>query len=177
MSLVSFLFYGLVCSIYWAQSRIAKNSNERINIPFLHQSYSLYIVSCVLPAPPLNGTLFNTNSLNTSLMEGSVITFQCDPGFSLMGAVTVTCNNSGLWDPDPTQLECVCTYTYMNSNKSAGTTIYRKCAKFLRHALTGNTPRPRLQYLHVIADNLAKIKSLKNLGLYCIAQGSNYIYS
>ena len=39
-------------------------------------------------------------------MEGSVITFQCDPGFSLVGAVTATCNNSGLWDPDPAVLRC-----------------------------------------------------------------------
>ncbi len=74
------------------------------------QLYFLYSVSCVLPAPTLNGVLLNTNSQNTNLTEGSVITFQCDPGFSLVGAVTATCNNSGLWDPDPALLECVCTY-------------------------------------------------------------------
>ncbi|XP_064402641.1 membrane cofactor protein-like isoform X1 [Halichondria panicea] len=64
-------------------------------------------ISCVLPAPPLNGTLLNTNSQNTNLVEGSVITFQCDPGFSPVGAVIVTCNNSGLWDPDLALLDCV----------------------------------------------------------------------
>ncbi|XP_064402947.1 sushi, von Willebrand factor type A, EGF and pentraxin domain-containing protein 1-like isoform X2 [Halichondria panicea] len=64
-------------------------------------------ISCVLPAPPLNGALLNTNSQNTNLTESSVITFQCDPEFSLMGAVTATCNNSGLWDPDPALLDCV----------------------------------------------------------------------
>ncbi|XP_064402579.1 uncharacterized protein LOC135348323 [Halichondria panicea] len=68
--------------------------------------YSFRIVSCVLPAPPLNGTLLNTNSQNTSLTEGSVITFQCDPGFSLVGVATATCNNSGLWDPDPALFKC-----------------------------------------------------------------------
>ncbi len=71
-------------------------------------------VSCALSAPPLNGALLNTNNQNTDLIEGSVITFQCDPGFSLVGAVTVTCNNSGLWYPDPALLDCVsrsCTYT------------------------------------------------------------------
>ncbi|XP_064394885.1 sushi, von Willebrand factor type A, EGF and pentraxin domain-containing protein 1-like isoform X2 [Halichondria panicea] len=64
-------------------------------------------ISCVLPAPPLNGILRNTTSQNTNLTEGSVITFQCDPGFSLVGAATVTCKNSGLWEPDPALLECV----------------------------------------------------------------------
>ncbi|XP_064402629.1 uncharacterized protein LOC135348365 isoform X2 [Halichondria panicea] len=65
--------------------------------------YNFRIVSCVLPAPPLNGTLLNTNS---HLTEGSIITFQCDPGFSLVGAATTTCNNSGLWNPDLALLEC-----------------------------------------------------------------------
>ncbi|XP_064407455.1 complement component receptor 1-like protein [Halichondria panicea] len=57
---------------------------------------------CVLPTPPLNGALLT----NTDQTESSVITFQCDPGFSLMGTQTTTCNNSGLWDPDPALLEC-----------------------------------------------------------------------
>ncbi len=52
--------------------------------------------------PPLNGALLT----NTNPTESSVITFQCDPGFSLVGTETATCNNSGLWDPDPALLEC-----------------------------------------------------------------------
>ncbi len=60
------------------------------------------IVTCVLPAPPLNGALLT----NTNPTESSVITFQCDPGFSLVGTETATCNNSGLWDPHPALLEC-----------------------------------------------------------------------
>ena len=32
--------------------------------------------------------------------------FQCEPGFSLVGGGTVTCNNSGLWSPDPALLMC-----------------------------------------------------------------------
>ena len=78
--------------------------------------YNTYIVSCVLPAPPLNGTLLN-NSQNTDLIEGSVITFQCDPGFALVGAGTVTCNNSGLWDP--ALLEC----TFNTGNTGAHSII------------------------------------------------------
>ncbi len=66
-------------------------------IPFL-----VPIVTCILPTPPLNGVLLT----NTNQTESSVITFQCDPGFSLMGTETATCNNSGLWDPDPALSEC-----------------------------------------------------------------------
>ncbi|XP_064403265.1 complement receptor type 1-like [Halichondria panicea] len=72
-------------------------------------------ISCVLPAPPLNGALLNTTSQNTNLIEGSVITFQCDPGFSLVGATTATCNNSGLWDPDLALLECSLTATTLST--------------------------------------------------------------
>ncbi|XP_064402793.1 complement receptor type 1-like isoform X2 [Halichondria panicea] len=72
-------------------------------------------ISCVLPAPRLNGALLNTTSQNTDLTEGSVITFQCDPGFSPVGAVTVTCNNSGLWDPDLALLECSLTATTLST--------------------------------------------------------------
>ncbi len=53
----------------------------------------------------INGVIVNDNS--TNLSEGSVISFQCDPGFSLVGEGTATCNNSGLWYPDPALLECV----------------------------------------------------------------------
>ncbi len=48
------------------------------------------------------------NSQNTNLTERSVIILQCDPEFSLVGAVTVTYNNSCLCDPDPALLECMC---------------------------------------------------------------------
>ncbi len=73
---------------------------------FQLQNIFLYPCSFLCPAcPPLNGALLTT-SQNTNLIEGSVITFQCDPEFSLVGAATATCNNSGLWYPDRTLLEC-----------------------------------------------------------------------
>ncbi|XP_064403084.1 uncharacterized protein LOC135348714 [Halichondria panicea] len=77
-------------------------------------------ISCVLPARPFNGVLLNTNCQNTNLAEGSVITFQCDPGFSLVGEATATCNNSGLWDPDPALWECSPTAT---TTLSTGVTV------------------------------------------------------
>ncbi len=70
-----------------------------------------YIVTCVLPAPPLNGALLT----NTSPTESSVLTFQCDPGFSRVGTEISTCNNSGLWDPDPALLECKFIYVSMHA--------------------------------------------------------------
>ncbi len=66
----------------------------------MHPPFLVPLVTCVLPTPPLNGILF------TNQTESSVITFQCDPGFSLVGTETATCNNSGSWDPDPALLEC-----------------------------------------------------------------------
>ncbi len=71
--------------------------------------HSLYLVTCVLPPPPLNGALLT----NTNQTESSVITFQCDPGFSLVGTETATCNNSGLWDSDTALLECKLIYVSM----------------------------------------------------------------
>ncbi len=76
-----------------------------ICIPFL-----VPIVTCVLPTPPLNGVLLT----NTDQTESSVITFQCDPGFSLVGTETATCNKSGLWDPDPALLECNSKFIFMS---------------------------------------------------------------
>ncbi len=77
--------------------------------------HRVHSASCVLPAPPLHGVLINTDSQNTNQIEGPVITFQCDPGFSL-GAVTATCNNSCLWDPDPALAYnyAVCAYWHNN---------------------------------------------------------------
>ncbi len=77
----------------------------------IHHSLYVYIVICVLPAPPLNGALLT----NTNQTESSVITFQCDPGFSLVGTDTAICNNSGLWDPDPALLECKFDHLCLNA--------------------------------------------------------------
>ena len=37
-------------------------------------------------------------------IEGSVIIFQCDPGFSPVAEMTVICNSSGQWSSDLSQL-------------------------------------------------------------------------
>ena len=94
VSLCKTLLLTLVCMAFF-----------HICIPFL-----VPIVTCVLPTPPLNGVLLT----NTDQTESSVITFQCDPGFSLVGTETATCNNSGLWDPDPALLECNSKFIFMS---------------------------------------------------------------
>ena len=35
-----------------------------------------------------------------------MITFQCDSGFSPAAEMTATCNSSGQWTTDPSQLVC-----------------------------------------------------------------------
>ena len=82
-----------------------------------------YIVTCVLPASPLNGVLLT----NTNQTESSVITFQCDPGFSLVGTETATCNNSGLWDPDPALLECNSKFIIMSQSLSVCCILTHRC--------------------------------------------------
>ena len=89
-----------------------------IIIIYVHPLFLVSIVSCVLPSPPLNETLLT----NTNQTESSVITFQCDPGFSLVGTETATYNNSGLWDPDPALLECK--FIYVLSYNSCMCAVY-----------------------------------------------------
>ena len=81
-----------------------------IDFFIVYPPFLVPIVTCVLPPPPLNGTLL------TNANESSVITFQCDPGFSLVGTETATCNNSGLWDPYPVLLECKFSMYYVSLN-------------------------------------------------------------
>ena len=68
-------------------------------------SHNLYIsANCKLPEEPLHG--FIVNYCNLATIEGSVITFQCDLGFSPAAEMTATCNSSGQWSSDPSQLVC-----------------------------------------------------------------------
>ena len=61
-------------------------------------------VNCRLPEEPQHGFIVDYCNLVTT--EGSVITFHCDPGFSPAAEMTATCNSSGQWSTDPSQLVC-----------------------------------------------------------------------
>ena len=65
-----------------------------------------FLVDCRLPdlGEPQYG--FIVDYCNLATTEGSVITFQCDPGFSPAAEMTATCNSSGQWSTDPSQLVC-----------------------------------------------------------------------
>ncbi|XP_064402852.1 uncharacterized protein LOC135348532 isoform X1 [Halichondria panicea] len=65
-------------------------------------------VNCSLPAEPSNGTIVNYNErLNETVLEGTVLTYQCDNGFSLTEPNTITCTNAGVWSIEPEAIMCV----------------------------------------------------------------------
>ena len=65
-----------------------------------------HAVSCKTPVEPLHGYIVGYHNLTTT--EGSMITFQCELGFSPAAEMTATCNSSGQWSTDPSQLVCTC---------------------------------------------------------------------
>ncbi|XP_053329471.1 sushi domain-containing protein 2 [Spea bombifrons] len=56
------------------------------------------VVSCGWLAPPANGT-----KNGTTYLEGSVVTFNCNKGFTLSGSTHRTCLHNGTWSGDPAQ--------------------------------------------------------------------------
>ena len=63
----------------------------------------LHAVDCGAPPPPLNGDLMQPHTNRT---EGSVVVFQCDPGFVPEGAMTTVCGSDGQWSPNPGSITC-----------------------------------------------------------------------
>ena len=51
--------------------------------------------NCGAPPPPVNGFLQSYN--NTT--EGSVVVFQCEPGFVLEEGMRAVCGSNGQWSP------------------------------------------------------------------------------
>ncbi len=56
---------------------------------------------------PSNGTIVNYEMLNETVLEGTVLTYQCDNGLSLTGPNNITCTNAGIWSTDPDAIMCV----------------------------------------------------------------------
>ena len=67
-------------------------------------SGNILSVTCRLPEEPLHG--FIVDYCNLATTEGTLITFQCDPGFSPAAEMNATCNIFGQWSTDPSQLVC-----------------------------------------------------------------------
>ncbi len=67
----------------------------------------IYIVNCTVPAEPCNGGILDYERSNETVLEGTVLTYQCDNGFSLTGPNTITCTNAGVWSTKPEAIVCV----------------------------------------------------------------------
>ena len=57
---------------------------------------------CGAPTPPVNG--FQQSYANTT--RGSVVVFQCNPGFVPEGVMTAVCGRDGQWTPNPGGVTC-----------------------------------------------------------------------
>ncbi len=71
--------------------------------------------SCTVPVEPTNGTITATlfdgttvdyDSLNDPVLEGTVLTYQCDNGLTLFGSANITCMGGGEWSSDPSTNAC-----------------------------------------------------------------------
>ena len=75
----------------------------------MHVAYRLITSYCFIPtancgAPPspVSGSVHPY----TNTTEGSVVMFQCDPGFVPGGEMTAVCGNDGQWTPNPGGVTC-----------------------------------------------------------------------
>ncbi len=67
----------------------------------------MYTVNYTVPVEPSNGTIVDYHRLNETVLEGTVLTYQCDNGLSLTGPNTITCTNAGVWSTEPDAIQCV----------------------------------------------------------------------
>ncbi len=78
----------------------------------------MFIVNCTVPDDQSNngsivsvhgGWCYIYEGLNETLVEGTVLTYECDNNLSLTGPNTITCTNAGVWSTDPQEIMCVTT--------------------------------------------------------------------
>ena len=62
----------------------------------------LHAANCGAPPPPVNGSLLQPHTTT----EGSVVVFQCNPGFVPEGEMTTVCGRDGQWSPNPGGVTC-----------------------------------------------------------------------
>ncbi|XP_064389993.1 uncharacterized protein LOC135337904 [Halichondria panicea] len=86
--------------------------------------------NCTVPVEPTNGTITATlvdgttvdyDSLSNTVLEGTVLTYQCDNELTLFGSVNITCTSGGEWSSDPNLVECSQTGTPLNVSVVIGT--------------------------------------------------------
>ncbi len=80
-----------------------------------HLFIPMFTGNCTAPAEPTNGTItatlvdgttVNYDSLNNTVLEGTVLTYQCDNVLTMFGSVNITCTSDGEWSSDPDLVEC-----------------------------------------------------------------------
>ena len=49
----------------------------------------------------------NYERLNETVLERTVLTYQCDNGLILTGPNTITCTNARVWSTNPDAIMCV----------------------------------------------------------------------
>ncbi|XP_064403103.1 uncharacterized protein LOC135348723 isoform X2 [Halichondria panicea] len=64
-------------------------------------TYDCPSVHCSLPPELCNGGIVDYERLNETVLEGTVLTYQCDNEFSLTGPNNINCTNAGLWSIEP----------------------------------------------------------------------------
>ena len=76
-------------------------------------NFQCFTGNCTVPAEPTNGTITATlvdgttvdyDSVSNTVLEGTVLTYQCDNG--LFGSVNITCMSDGEWSSDPDRNRC-----------------------------------------------------------------------
>jgi hypothetical protein len=105
-------------------------------------SSSVALPSCPALTNPDNGAV----SASTAT-SGSTAAYSCDPGYSLSGRTTLTCQSDGTWDGTPpscTIVDCGGLTDPSNGLVSAATTTYGSTADYTcnpGYGLSGTSPR------------------------------------
>ncbi len=70
--------------------------------------FTTVTVNCFLPKELSNDIIIvDSELLNETVLEGTVLTYQCDNRLSLTGPNNVTCTNIGVWSTEPEAIMCV----------------------------------------------------------------------
>ena len=82
---------------------IEKVGNLIINSCTCMHVYTNYFAdTCTFPSPPNNGAIANFSSTE----EGTMVTFQCNNGFTPIQKMISKCLADGSWEVNPLSLKC-----------------------------------------------------------------------
>ena len=90
-----------------AQVRSSMHHNLIVLSFFYLMNFCSNIVNCSLPEEPSNGAIVDYERLNETVLEGTVLSYQCDNGLSLTGPNNITCTNAAVWSTEPEAIICV----------------------------------------------------------------------